>query len=83
MNNLKNRLLHNWNAMRWVKLILGGWILVTAIQAADYAFSFFGGFFVITALTDTGCCATGACYSPPATGKSNENLQDVEFEETK
>ena len=64
MNRLKYKLLYNWSVMRAIRLGLGAWMLFAALQNADYGFAAIGAFFFISALSNTGCCATGNCYVP-------------------
>ena len=81
MNSLRQRVLTNWHLMRVLRLGLGVWILVMAIQTRDWTIGAFSGFFIYTALVGAGCCGSQDCYVPntperntveTGTGTSNE-----------
>ena len=73
MNALKQSLLYNWHIARIIRLVLGVWILVWSIQTADWAVGLLSLFFVITALTNTGCCGAQSCAIPY--NKPTQNTQ--------
>ncbi len=87
MNTLKQRLLTNWHLMRIMRLGIGIMLLVMGIQNKDWAMGLFSVFFLYQAVTDTGCCSSQACYTPPS-AKDPASLnraegEDVEYEEIK
>lgn len=82
MNALKYKLLNNWSIVRIVRLAIGLWLAVLGIQSADWATGLFGGFFLYQALTDTGCCGSGAC-APPRSQKAKGGEETIDFEEIK
>ena len=72
--------LSEWNFMRWLRLGLGGFILVQAFLHHDSISGIFGAFFIFQALTNTGCCGSGGCAVPESKSKSEK---DITFEEVK
>lgn len=87
MSTLKERLFTNWHLMRIMRLGLGVMMIVMGIQNKDWAVGLFSVFFLYQAVTDTGCCGSGACYTPPRHGKKDVapvvNDGAIEFEEVK
>jgi hypothetical protein len=78
----KQTLLTNWNFMRILRLGIGIYI---AIQAIDTQSAFAGVvavFFLFQAITNTGCCGSNGCAVPIK--KSNpDKTEEVDFEEIK
>jgi hypothetical protein len=73
MNYLKQQLLTGWHLARWIRLALGGIMLVQAIDTHEYFFGAIAVFLLYQAFTNTGCCGfTGTCPVPPAKTKTNE-----------
>jgi len=56
--------------MRWVRLIIGVYFIWQAINTLDSFSAFIGSFFLLQALTNTGCCGAEGCQIPNQ--KSNE-----------
>lgn len=85
MNTIKQRLFTNWHLMRVVRLGLGLWLLVWAIQTKDWSIGAVSAFFVLMALTGTGCCGPQGCYNPGInnTTKLPETGRETEYEEIK
>jgi hypothetical protein len=86
MNTLKQRLLTNWSLPRIMRLGIGTMLLVMGIQSRDWAMGLFSVFFLYQAVTDTGCCGSGACYAPPASKNkmtASEGEKEIEYEEIK
>ncbi len=71
-----------WSFARWLRLGLGILIAVQAVQMHDTASGFIAAFLLVQAVTNTGCCGSGACAVP--TPKNNSaKIEDIEFEEVK
>jgi len=87
MNTLKQRLLTNWHLMRIFRAAIGMMMLVMGIQNKDWAIGLFSIFFLYQAVTDTGCCSTQGCYSPPHGAKNDtaheKQTEEVDYEEVK
>ncbi|PQJ12007.1 hypothetical protein CJD36_009465 [Flavipsychrobacter stenotrophus] len=85
MSSIKESLLTNWSLIRIVRLAIGIWMVGMGIQSKDWAVGLFGGFFLYQAVTNTGCCGSGACYTPPRGRKFNreEPTKEIEYEEVK
>jgi hypothetical protein len=85
MNTLRQRLFTNWHIMRILRFAIGLWMLIMGIQSRDWAMGLFSSFFLIMAVTDTGCCGSQGCGVPPARTKVSDKkvLDDIEYEEIK
>ncbi len=64
MHYLKRRLLSGWHLARWLRLVFGGVLLVQATDTGGYFVGAIALLLLYQALTNTGCCATGACPVP-------------------
>lgn len=71
-----------WNFMRWLRLGLGIFIAIQAIETNDTLSGFIAAFFLFQAITNTGCCGS-ARYTVPATKRNSNKIEDVIFEEIK
>lgn len=82
METIKQTLFTGWHLIRWVRLVFGIFFIVQAIQMHDLMVGAIAGFFLVTAITNTGCCDAGRCAAPTrkATEKSTE---EISFEEIK
>lgn len=78
----RETLLTDWNFMRLLRLAIGIFIAVEAIQTHDYLTGFIGAFFMFQAITNTGCCGSNGC-AVPVSKTPPDKLEDVEFEEIK
>lgn len=89
MNNriqtIKQKLFTNWHLVRIVRLAIGIWMLVIAIQTWDWIVGCFSTFFLYQAVTDTGCCGALGCYTPQTRNQRNtiDETQNIEYEEVK
>lgn len=74
-------LVSNWNFMRILRLGIGIYIAVQAIQNHDIFAGIIASFFILQAITNSGCCGSGGC----ATNKdsANSSTENIEFEEIK
>jgi len=78
----KETLLTDWNFMRILRLALGIYIAVQAIETQSVLSGVVATFFMFQAITNTGCCGSNGCAVP--TKKSNsDTIEDVEYEEIK
>lgn len=72
-------LLTGWHFMRWLRLGLGIFIAIQAIQNHDTLSGFIAAFFLFQAATNTGCCGSNGCAVPI----KKTNIEEIEFEEVK
>lgn len=68
--------------MRWLRLAFGVFFIVQAILIPDTLLGIVGGFFLLTAVTNTGCCGAGSCAAPVRENTKKEP-EDISFEEIK
>ena len=61
METIKQTLFTGWYFMRWLRLLFGVIFMVQAIQMHDIMVGAIAGFFLVTAITNTGCCVAGSC----------------------
>ena len=79
---IKQTLFTGWNFMRWLRLGLGIFISVQAIQDHDPFSGFIAAFFLFQAAMNTGCCGVNTC-SAPLSKDISEKTVDAAFEEVK
>jgi len=80
MRYITENLLTGWNFIRWIRLGLGLFISVQAIQLHDTIAGLVAAWFLFQAVTNTGCCGASGCSSPVV--KTSENDSDtVEYNE--
>ncbi|NDP28907.1 MAG: hypothetical protein GZ087_16025 [Flavobacterium sp.] len=78
----KKTWLTDWNFMRILRLGLGIYIAVQAVETQSILSGIFAAFFIFQAVTNTGCCGSNGCAIP--TKKSNtDTVEEVEYEEIK
>jgi len=78
----KETILQNWNFMRLLRLTLGIYIAVQAIETLSIFSGVVAVFFIFQAVTNTACCGSNGCAVPIK--KSNpDKTEEVEFEEIK
>lgn len=83
LNNMNlQTLLTGWNFMRFVRLGVGIFIGVQAIQYRDVLSGLIASVFLLQAATNTGCCGINGCATNNKYNTKN-TTQDVEFEEVK
>ena len=79
------RILHGWYFMRVLRLAVGIIIIWQAIATREWAPGLVGGFLVLLALANIGCCGPAGCSTPgrskAISGKTREDAADVLFEE--
>jgi len=76
---IKETLLSGWHFMRWLRLGLGIFIAIQAIQTHDTLSGFIAAFFLFQAVTNTGCCGANGCAVPKRS--KSDKIEEVEFEE--
>jgi hypothetical protein len=73
-------LLTGWNFMRFLRLGVGIFIGIQAVQYRDVLSGLIASVFLLQAATNTGCCGNNACATNTNYDSKN-TIQDVEFEE--
>jgi hypothetical protein len=64
METIKQTLFTGWHFMRWLRLAFGIFSIIQAIEMHDSLIGAIGGFFLFTAVINTGCCSAGGCATP-------------------
>jgi len=82
MENLKQRIFADWHLMRWLRLLFGIIFIVQAVQMKDLLVGLIAGFFLVTALTNTGCCGSRSCATPRVR-KQEEEPENISYDEIK
>jgi hypothetical protein len=78
----KETLFKNWNFMRFLRLGLGIYIAVQAVETLSIFSGVVAVFFLFQAITNTGCCGTNNC-SVPINKNNSDKTEEIEFEEIK
>ena len=81
-NSMKRTLMSGWDMMRVLRLFLSLIVMVESVFMHEYFITVLGGFMLFQALTNTGCCAGGACYTEPNRSKE-AGQEQVIYEEVK
>ncbi|MFM9943840.1 MAG: hypothetical protein ACKVQB_01265 [Bacteroidia bacterium] len=77
---VRETLLTGWNFMRWLRLGLGVFIGIQAIQMHHPISGFIAAFFIFQAVTNTECCGVTNCSAPSI--KTNiDKIEELEYEE--
>lgn len=79
---MKNRVLAGWHFMRFLRLLIGVFILAQGIVARDWLIGTMGMFFAGMAVWNIDCCAGGSCT--PGRGNEGsiaEKTEDISYEE--
>ena len=80
---MKATLFTGWHFMRWLRLVLGIVIGISAFQTHDNISGFVAAFFLFQAVTNTGCCGVSGCATTNVSEKQNATSSEVEYEEIK
>lgn len=78
----KETLLTDWNFMRILRLGLGIYISVQAVETQSILSGIFAAFFLFQAITNTGCCGSNGC-AVPIKKNNSDKIEEVEYEEIK
>jgi hypothetical protein len=82
MGTIKQRLFTGWSFMRWLRLVFGIFFTIYGIQSSDALMGVVGTFFLLTAVTNTGCSGAGGCAMPIQKNSTNKP-EEITFEEIK
>jgi hypothetical protein len=72
-----------WGFMRWLRLIFGGIFIYFGITHHDNFSILAGGLFVIQATFNLGCCGISNTCAPKKNTSSNNDIEEVSYEEVK
>ncbi|MGB4960457.1 MAG: hypothetical protein WBO36_13340 [Saprospiraceae bacterium] len=70
---------NDWHFMRWVRLIIGLYFIWQAVTTRDGFSGFIGSFFLLQAITNTGCCGSGGCHIPIKKSVENKEAEDIDY----
>ena len=76
---MKQRILSNWNFMRFLRLGLGIYIIVQSTLEGNWTMGVLGLLFTAMPVFNIGCCGTAGCTTPVR--KSSETTKDIRYEE--
>jgi hypothetical protein len=82
METIKQTLFTGWNFMRWLRLVVGIFFIIQGIQSSETLMGVVGTFFLLTAVTNTGCCGARGCGVPTQKNTTVEP-EEITFEEIK
>ncbi len=80
METIRQTVFNNWHAMRWLRLGLGIFLAINAIQTHDSLSGVIGTLLLFQAATNSGC--GGACDVPMRSCKKDE-MNETKIEEVK
>lgn len=60
---MKQLLLTNWHSMRWIRLVIGLFLIQQAVQYQEWLFGFMAAFFLSQSIFNTGCSLNGCQVS--------------------
>lgn len=69
-------LFSDWNLLRWLRLAISIYLIWQGFHLKDNFALFIGSFFLLQAITNTGCCGAGGCELPKE--KMSPNKKDTE-----
>lgn len=78
----KETFFNNWNLMRWLRLALGIYISIQAVETLSLFLGLVGAIFLFQSITNIGCCSTNGCAVPIDKSSSNIN-QELESDKIK
>lgn len=82
METIKQTLFTGWHFMRWLRLAFGIIFMVQAIQMHDMLVGAIAGFFLVTAITNIGCCGAKSCAAP-LRKVTKTSTEETSYEEIK
>ena len=75
-------ILKNWNVMRLLRLAIGAWAIISAIQTGQGALGFLGAVVLAMAILNIGCCGINGCAPRSSINKNTrKNPGEIEYEE--
>ena len=81
------RILLGWNLIRGLRLLIGAYFAVQAIETLEIFSGIIAAFFLYQAITNTGCCGANTCAVPNAKNNADQPIEveliEVESDELK
>lgn len=77
---IRAMLFSNWHLMRWLRLGMGTYGAIQAVQLHDTLTGLVAAFFLFQAITNTGCCGASGCATTP-TQEPMHDAEEISFEE--
>lgn len=77
---MRETIMKDWTFMRWLRLIMGAFIVFNSFSDKNYLFAIIGALFIFQAFTNTGCAA---CANVPKKNITQTDTENIEFEEIK
>lgn len=79
---IRETLLTDWNLMRILRLGLGIYVSIQAVETQSTISMIFAVFLLFQAFSNTGCCGSNGCAVPVKKNNSNKT-EEIEYEEVK
>ena len=79
---IRETLLTDWNLMRILRLGLGIYVSVQAVETQSMISMIFAVFLLFQAFSNTGCCGSNGCAIPIKKNNSSKT-EEIEYEEVK
>ena len=79
---IRETLLTDWNLMRILRLGLGIYVSVQAVETQSTISMIFAVFLLFQAFSNTGCCGSNGCAIPIKKNNSSKT-EEIEYEEVK
>ncbi len=76
----KETFFNNWNFMRWLRLALGIYISIQAVETLSLFLGVVAAFFLFQSITNIGCCGANGC-AVPIKKNSSDKSEELESDE--
>lgn len=78
---MKETLFTNWNFMRFVRLLIGIYIVAQGIQTKEISYIIMGSLFMLMPIFNIGCFGGQCATTVQKTKNESSEIKEVEFEE--
>jgi hypothetical protein len=75
---MKERILSNWNVIRFIRLVIGAGAAVQGILQKETILTVAGIFLLLGAVLNYGCCGSAGC---PVSYSKKQTEKDIDYEE--
>jgi hypothetical protein len=77
-----------WDFMRYLRLAMGIFIIITGVQVNDWMFVSLGAIFSAMPIFNIGCCGINSCrtvncVTPTQNNDKMAEIEDVQYQEVK